>query len=564
MSQNNPPRERAIVAFLVALSLLSYARLYMLRDVYADDNCWVFGMYLSDGLREFLGTGFIELRREPFGIFLYLVLLPVKYFDDPYFIWHSANLIVQVLTPIALYRFAYALHPDRWLAALVAAALVIFPLNHAVPYLTAFSYRLALLLGLYSLYLTDTAAGEGRWGKRATVALIIALFVEYVLIEAAITLEAVRGLILWRRFVVGGQSVGRGFISAMRWEAPFALLSVPLVLYKLLFKPYGIYAGMYATGFSRLFDAVAVEETVRLFTLGQWRNLRWLAAHGHVATAVLALAAAGATAVFVALAARNTRDFERAAPSAPYGTYALVAAAILVPQLGIFFFAGRTPSLGIDSTHAILMQVGYAFVIGLVAHWVLRTALAVGRRTFLVFGVLLSVPALLGTYFNNLNLDLFGVASRQQAEFAKRFHERFPTLPERADFFVDAAPSPYHAAYPTFYHLEDLHATYELEFTINRLYQPPGPTLQRRYRVYPLEEMMADFKYSGTRLFDRAIVRSTHYGQDSLKPRELIVVRYREGRILVNREILEAHPKVVYRALADQPVPAWAAPAQQR
>src|SRR6185295_1396230 len=183
LNNNDRPRERAIIAFLLALSLLSYARLYMLRDVYADDNCWVFAVYLGDSLRDFLNTGFIDLRRETQGTFLYFLYLPFRYLENPYLVWHSFALALQVLTPLAFYRLVRDLSADRWLAAFAATALIVVPLDHVVPYLSAINHRVGLLLGLISLYLTDAAVREDRWGWRATLALLAAAMAQHVFVE---------------------------------------------------------------------------------------------------------------------------------------------------------------------------------------------------------------------------------------------------------------------------------------------------------------------------------------------------------------------------------------------
>jgi hypothetical protein len=65
---------------------------------------------------------------------------------------------------------------------------------------------------------------------------------------------------------------------------------------------------------------------------------------------------------------------------------------------------------------------------------------------------------------------------------------------------------------------------------------------------------------TGTALFaeGRQINRATHYGADSLSAKEMTVVHYRDGRVLLNREILQHYPEVVYRAWADKDPPDWA------
>ena len=70
---------------------------------------------------------------------------------------------------------------------------------------------------------------------------------------------------------------------------------------------------------------------------------------------------------------------------------------------------------------------------------------------------------------------------------------------------------------------------------------------------------MADYRTRGDGMFAKGatIGRHTHYGIESIKSDEMTLVYYRDGRILVNREIVEQHPKVVYRAWADKDLPSW-------
>jgi hypothetical protein len=563
MNNNDSSRQRAIIVFLVALSLLSYARLYMLRDGYADDNCWLLAMHISDGLGAFLDTGFFELRRVPQGIFVYLHLLPYRFLQDPYVVWHTIDLAVQVAMPIVLYRFARQLCEDSRLAVFIAAAWIVVPIDHVVPYLCSLNYRLGTLLGLISLSLTDSAAREGKGGWKIVAALVLAAFASHVLTEAAIGLEPARAVLLWLRFYRAERPFARTVGSVTKWLIPFALVAGALVFYKLAFKPYGIYAGSYSTGWSHFFDRETVNGTIRLFLIGVWRLLRPQAGYAQTATLVMAVIA-GALA-FYALQRRRPQG----APSGVSGPIfqrwphlSMIALGLLLvaPALFIFLYAGRPPRLGPDANHGTIMQPGYAMVVGAAVHWAFVRLSSTRRPLFVPAAGVLALLVGTGVYFNNLNLDLFNVASAKQQQFWQAFKERFPTPPQGTTFFIDALAPVYNRRMHSFYQFEDLHSSYALELGLNRLYEPGRLKGERRYKVYPFEEMRDDYRHKGPALFRAKLTRTGHYATETLDFTEMTFVYWRGGKALVNHEIVKVNRAAVYGEPADKPLPSWAKP----
>jgi hypothetical protein len=534
----------------------------MLHDAYADDNCWLLAIRIGDSLSDFLASGWVELRRVPQGVFYYFYLLPYRHVGEPFAIWHTVSLATEIVTALILYKLARNLCGDAWLAMLVAGALIVVPLDHVVPYVSSANYRLGTLFGLASLYLTDEAARESKWGWRIPAALILAAVAEHVMTEAAIGLEPARLLLVWNRLHRPQRSLDTT-VRVVKWLTPFALIGLALVAYKLAFKPYGIYAGMYSTGFSNLLDRDAFQSAKRLFTLGLWRLLRYQASYAQLATIILAvLAAAMALTSLFAFRAGDSalRQNGQGVPRSAHLFLVSLGVAILLPTLFIFFYGGRPPRLGTDSNHATIMQPGYALIAGAIVHWIAMRAYLHRRHYFIVVALGLAFVAGAGVFYNNLNLDLFKVASIRQDQFWSAFKKRFPAPPPRTDFVIDAEPPPYGAGLATFFQFEDIHSSYELELGLNRLYAPASLTGTRRYRVYPFEEMMADFRSKGDPMFQHKLVRTTHFGTDSLDFGEMTYVYWRGGPVLVNREILAEKPNVVYRELADKPPPAWAAP----
>jgi hypothetical protein len=547
--------ETAIALFLIALSLLGYARVFMLRDAYADDNCWLLAMYISDSLGAFLDSGFLELRRAPQGVFVFVHLLPYRLLENPYVVWHTLILAVQVASPIVLYRFVRHVSGDAWLAVFVAIVFVVAPLEHVVPYINTLNYRLAALLGIASLYLTDVAAREGRWGWRLPLAMVLGAFAEHMLIEAAIGFEPARALIVWNRLSRRGRSVRETLAPAIKWLAPFAAIGLALVAYKLLFKPYGIYEGMYSTRLSHFADREAISEMNRLLAFGLWRVLKNLGSYAQTTSIVLGMLAAGLAFLFI-LTLRPGPNVRRVRSS--FALPLLLAATIIAPVLFIFFYAGRMPKLGTDSIHGVLIQPGYALLLGAIAYWFALGFYSLGRYGFLIPAFGLSLITGLGIYFSNLNLDLYNVATTRQQDFWSAFKKRFPTLPEHADFVIDVVPTRYSPRLESYFYFEDLYAYYDFEHILNRVYGSGRLTGSRRYRVYPMQDLKASYARKGPALFANKLVRWTHYGNDTLEFGSMTYVYYRGGEIFINREILKENPTVLYRDVANKPLPGWA------
>jgi hypothetical protein len=561
MNRETAPQERWIVTILVALVLLSYARIYGLRDSYGDDNCWLLSIYIGDSLQDFLDSGFGEMRREGLGMLLYAFFLPFRHFENPYPLWYSVILAVQVAIPLVWYALVRNLSGDRWLAAFAATALIVFPLDHTLPYLTAFVYRAGLLLGLSSLYLTEVAARRGSPGWQLPAAWLLAVFTGGFVTEAIVAFEPARLLLLWHRLHGNKPALRAALRDVTRWWAPFAIAAALFAVHKMILKPYGMYSGMYAIGWAHFLDTEALYETLTLFALGGWRSLRTLGAYSQPLTPILGCIAAVIALVWLG---RMKGGGPRRAPSETGATPVLIVGllgfGLLLPELLLFYLAGRLPKLGFDSTHAALMQPGFAALAGLVAYLAARCALSWGRATFWSVNVMLAASVGLGIYFNNLNLDMFAAATSQENRFWQAFQRRFPALPPRAEFLIDAAPTPYTANTHSYYAWEDLNNAFDLELRLNRLYPPAAHERPaRRYRVYDVEEMRKDLSHKGEPLFAGGkVYRLTHFGGgEFLDPSAMTVIRYRNGELLVNREIVQADASVPYRPWAEKPLPPW-------
>ena len=543
---------------LVLFALLSYTRIFTIQDVYWDDNCWLFGIYLTDNLKDFLATGFFDARREALGIFLYFFLLPHKLTDFAHPLWNSLLLTIQVAAPVVLYLLVKNLmRSERLIAFLCGVSLVILPLDHTLPYLSGVNYRIGLLLSLLSFYLTERAFSQGKpsWAHLGG-AFVVSAAAEYIFIEAVLALEPARLMMMIHLHRRLGLSRAGEVKRAMLFWAPFLIACIPLVLMKLMWQPYGLYATLYDSSFKFLLQGKEYLRIIDFLALSEWRMLIPYARYTQAISVLLALAGAAFSFLYIghqfSHVAQQPRTTQTTNPDNRVSFLLWLGGCIILFQFLLFGFVGRPAKLGSDSTHAALMAMGYALLSGALAG-LLYHKIRESRSSHLTFRTLVATFVGLGIFYNNLNLEMFSYGTRFQNQFWQAFVQRFPGLPETADFLIDAEP----LSRPHYYATADLDNAYDLEFNLNLLYaRSSGPKLPRHYRVYPIEELLSDLQQVNGD-FSRLVTieRPTHYGRDTLDPKNFIVVLYRNGELLVNREILKKYPKILYRVWADKDSP---------
>jgi hypothetical protein len=139
--------------------------------------------------------------------------------------------------------------------------------------------------------------------------------------------------------------------------------------------------------------------------------------------------------------------------------------------------------------------------------------------------------------------------------------QRFPTLPPKADFFIDVRNSAY---------FSDLRIYFDLESGLNLLYaRDTEPASFRRYRVFTTEDYInAARQRRLNRLDMNPIDRNSHWGPETLDPTKFIVVLYIDGKLYVGSEIRQRFRAVPYDNWLDNRLPpgdaAQAYPLRQR
>ncbi len=535
------------ILLIVLTAILSYGRTWLVQDVIWDDNCWLLSAYATDSLRAFLETGFVELRREAMGTFLYYLFSLHKSDNYFYLVWHSLNALTLIATPLLLYFLVRNLFRGSSLLAFFSAiSLVVFPLDYTLPYASAINYRLGLLLGMASLLLLERALHKTDVAPGLLVGSLISGVAAYlVFMEGAVAFEPARALIIG--YVLHERGLRREALYGrilMFW-APFLAFAILFAGYKLFFKTHGIYTQIYETNVAALFHWKDLAKTMAHLLFYQWFVLLREARFFSLISYIL-----GAAGIFLFLAVpwgcvAQKGEVSQSESMGRYSTRALttydvrfaiaLATALILPQALMFLLFSRPFAWGMNSSHAILAQAGYAVAGGLLLTLaVTRAAPRHGLR------LLCAVVIGSGIFMNNANLDMYFESWKAQTQFWDRFRERFPTLPEHATFFFDVQDERLYT---------DLRNYYDFEFQINHLYDTGESSSRfRKYKAYTITELYETPQHTPASLVPAVVIeRNTHLAKDFLNPRDFIVVHYRHGKLLVGGDILREYPNVVYR-----------------
>lgn len=555
-----------LLIFIVYFAVISYGRIYFLYDFVWDDNCWLLAAYASKDIESFLNTGWFELRRIAQGMFTYYLLSLHKSSNYAHVIWHSLNMAVQIFTPVFLYLFLNKLFKEKQILSFFAAiSLIVFPLDFTLPYLTAISYRIATLLSVVSLYFTARAFEKnGTHHHFYLMAILTSGVSYYIFMEVTVVFEVARLFIIG--YMLSHKDINyKLFVKrTILFWLPFFLFCIPLIIYKLTFKPYGIYEGVYKTNFLFPLEWKEHVKMIRILLFYQWKILLEYFGEARIWTIIISILAGSAG--FVALLRLSNIigkmvlqsneilkdvDFKERIKRIcqPIAPVLLLGMLCFLPLIVLLEFAGREIGPGFNSSHFNQLQIGYAIIIGsglYIIYMAFNSSLFIMRLTNLSIALLIGF----GVFFNNLNLDLYSNASKKQMQFWTIFTERFPNLPKEATILMDVRD---------FYYFDtpDLDNSYDLELYLNLLYaESDDPSQFRKYKALAMEEFKPEMaRDSCNNLQQSVIKRISHFGEDVLKPCEFIVVRYSNNELLVNREIVKQYPNIPYKNWADKDFP---------
>ena len=106
-------------------------------------------------------------------------------------------------------------------------------------------------------------------------AFLVSGFSHYFLMEATVFFEPARlfviGYIFYKKDFPGKDVVKK----TLTYWSPFLFICIPLIAYKLMFKPYGIYSGKYETDIFFFLNWKEHAKLVGTFLFFQWAILLW-------------------------------------------------------------------------------------------------------------------------------------------------------------------------------------------------------------------------------------------------------------------------------------------------
>ena len=538
--------------FIALIAIFSYIRILFLNNIFWDDHCWLQSIYTSNDIFDYLRTGFIELRRVPQGIVTYPIFNLFKITDQAFTIVHLITITIQIITPVFLYLLIYKLFQNRLAAFIIASILIIYPIDTTVPALTTLPYRLGLMFSVISFYLTQRAIAEKiRWFYMI-IALLISGVSYYFLVESTIALEPARlfmiGLILHDK----GYKKNEAIKTSLKCWLPFLLLCIPAVLYKLFYNPYGIYAGTYSSDIlfflkwklhglylAMLFGGNWAYLLVKIEYLSYWSVISGLIA---LLTIYFMLKKYAGKSGFAEIGHIDISSCpEEKGHSTRINMIIVLGLLLLVPVVIMHEFASRKLFVGFDSRHGCIMQFGHALILGGLIFFIINKSFITLKHKKQFITLLMAALLGLGAFFNNLNLDQYFKIWEQEKQFYKAFMERFPALPKNSDFMFDIQMD-----IPLGYR----YVTYNAEFPINMLYAES--TRPGEFRSHKVTDW---YYFDKSKLDESKYETMSHWGKDIFYPKELIVIRWQPGELLVNREIIKKYPNVEYKVLADKNFP---------
>lgn len=568
-------------AILIGLATLAFLRVWLVQDLIWDDNFWAEAIYECQSYECFYKAGFLEMARPQLAPFTYALYWLFRNSDYFYVAWHGINTITALGSPLLLYLFLRNLFPKKQpLAFFSAAAFILFHLDQTLGYASAANYRIGLILSIFSFYLVERAfQKEEVRPKYLAGAAVCAILSHSVFIEAALALEPARGLVILYLVRTRLSHANPHWLSALRHWYLFALLTLPIITYKLLYKPHGAYGHMY--DINPLFF---LEWRNTLVALAHYLQFSWVITLHHldeIATTSWVIAISAFVGFYfllykteglpvlgklrTELKTHPANHILRSAWRTDREFLLLGAVAFLLPTL-FFQIVSRPPISFLEtySSHAAISQMGYAMLAGWLLSVLYKASILRNKCDPWLKYVVAAIFAV-GVFFNNATTDHYLKSWENQNRLWTAFTQRFPSVPDGKHFVFDtSAPN----VYP------DITNVYSLEFHLNLLYATSANPVPFRRVTANSADAWSDFaavtlfkamqkKQSSEgknviklpELLHLPMERGTYFGPETIAPEDIVFVYYRNGVLLVNDEISKKFPDIAYKDWLSKPFP---------
>lgn len=551
---------------------MAFLRVWSVQDVIWDDNAWLLTLYESNNLGDFLEAGPLELRRPQLGTYLYGLFWFFRNTEYFYLVWHGINTLTALSSPLLLYLFLRRSFPDRHeLAFFSAIAFIIFHLDLTVLFASASNYRIGLLLTLLSFLFLERTIHEpkGIAGGWLFASICAAIVSHSIFMEATITLEPARWLVIFHLLRSRHAKNSQPWRTATYLWLLFVLAAMPVIIYKLAYKPFGLFGHVY-----HINPLFFLEWRNLLTSLAHYLLFYWVVLLQHIdavtSTAWILGLISAVVSYFFLFKLHGAPHFADARrnllPDTTYGklpinnmsarVFLLLGVTAFVPSFLFFQLISRPPtSWDFDSSHAAIPQFGYAIIVGWLLAMAYRFSVTRNRRDpWMKYLFVALIGA--GIFFSNANIDQYLHAWKAQSRFWAAFTNRFPTIPENAYFIFDIPKSTLYA---------DLGNMYDLEFQLNLLYaKSEKPSRFRLFRAEALKEWYNAIgktprpqTSTDPDRIEFVIDRETFLGQEMVRTKlsNMIFVYFWNNKLLVNSEIVEYYPSILYKDWADMSIP---------
>lgn len=546
---NNHDTKKSHIICLIVLSIFCYARLYLLNTTFWDDNCWLLSLYNSSNLDEFLNTGGRELRRVSGGTLTYYLISLHQNSEIYYPVFYTITIMIQTFTSLFIYMFVQKVFQKDHLAFYVALLALLYPIDTTTPIFSTLAYRIGLLFSVISLYTSISAIRETMRWRLIVISLLCAALAQYVFIEGAVALEPARFLLIWHLLSQSEKDRGRIRKTFMLVAGLFLLITIPLVYYKLMYKPYGIYAGTYQSDPLFLLRWRMHRRAIVSLLFINWAYFTkyLLLLRDVLSPWSVVLGLATAIGGYFRLGRLLPRTNEGAYDSRFTNSLAghlrqnrfvfLLGLAFYIPPVLMYEYAGRVVFNGVDSRHGTLLVIGFALLWGGLFYALYTTLQSSSFRLKFAHALIAGFIGM-GVFYHNVNHDLYLASQREQQKFWRAFTDRFQTLPEKCSFLLDVE-------LPTYLYDEPFGTTFGIELYLNMLYAKSSEVKDfKNYIAAPIT-----FVKRFGNLQNVFAQRHPGIGHLFEENEPLYIVKYDNGKILVNDEIVESGQYAPYRTL---------------
>jgi len=525
-------------AAIFLLSILCHGRLLTLQGIWWDDWAWVWHYFSSHSLDEFI-VPFKSLGHQLVGYILFanLKLLDI-YLLHATTIWQSAAfLIITANSYIIWYIGKRICNKDSLLPFVISIMYTVSPVFNNLCLVTL-PYQLFLLSYLLSISFIISSIVDNRKPYFKIVLSVIFFFIAAAGLESFVLFEIARGPIIYLILRKNNEPTQNVISKTIRWWLPFILVACCIILYTLFFREkFGPYQAAYALPKFTLRSLLKITQDYfisLLYVFEIWVKIYTRivtdALHGGMKSIVIVNVLLIAS-FFTMLIYYWTRIKHFALKHKNDEIYLALCFGLILLISAIIPYALTRGAIrfGLESRHGLLANIGVSIVIASLI-MILRQNKTKGK---IYSSLLLLVIIFNGFLLNNEIITSYKNDWKQQRSLWQAFTERVPDLKE-GSYLAIAIPREEHQVFGFW------RGGYEFACTLNLLYAKSRDTREiNAHFATTLDDAMSEYvDWSWIKNRDKIEAQYLDFkGIQKIYPRNLLVVSYDKGQLLLNKEI---------------------------